>query len=732
MLKFRLLLAFFLVLVTCCRSGGSAGFARYAGEGAAGENGYITFYSQGLKLRAKTQQPGKLRAFLLAAMATPDLALACAAWDCAAPTLKTLSSAQRSPLFGYALWHLADLATQQNHSGEALDLLALVDGDLPQPFGRKISLLRGRLLQLTHAPAADAARHWQRHAEKFADAESLYLAANGLDQAGEKKAAQELAWRALEKPEADFPFAQSGILLRNLLGQGVYAAGDDRQRIRLMEALRVAKDRQTALRLYQKLASAKFSDEDKLLFTQYSARLLAEKGDFAALAKIVAAAGAEFFSEANEKPALDICERLLKKKQFGLVAALYPKNPPTKAGLQCRLRQAQRSSDYSPAARALAAQYLTDFDAESTLAERIFLRSCLPVGKHGRGRVDADCLEELRRTTQGKPTGAGARYFLARHYDAAGATEHVRTLLSEIAANYSDDYYFYRLTERPLKAQKVWAAEFSANNTREGKLLAALLTTDLFRAKDLGENPQLAGLMGEVTKLGGDLDHNRRMALLLLAADSRDEMRELLRGEEKPQIYKTLIALGVVAQKSDIALYGVKQFIRDRKLRPFLFEVPGQLRELLYPTTYSATIEKYAAKNRLEVAEVLALIRQESQFFPGALSIANAQGLMQILPATAKLVAVREGMTHYNLLKAEDNIRLGTGFMRDIKDFYAADFTGLAIAYNAGPGRLKQWKKKYSEDDDIFVEEIPFQETYHYVRVLLADRARYRVLLENK
>jgi soluble lytic murein transglycosylase-like protein len=68
--------------------------------------------------------------------------------------------------------------------------------------------------------------------------------------------------------------------------------------------------------------------------------------------------------------------------------------------------------------------------------------------------------------------------------------------------------------------------------------------------------------------------------------------------------------------------------------------------------------------------------------------------------------------------------------MRDIKDNYTADYVGLAIAYNAGPGRYTQWKKKLSSDDDIFIEEIPFQETYQYVRILLVDRAKYRVLMK--
>lgn len=720
-----------LTLVCHCRSSGSADLARYAGTGAAGENGYLTFYAQGQKLSARTQATGKLRAYLLAAMRESDRKLACSAWQCVAPTLAAIRGADRSPLYSYAVFHLAAFAEQQNHPHEALEILAHL-GETPQPLARRVSLLQGRLLLLTGVAAPARAAHWQKHAEKFPDAESLYFAAHGLDMAGDKGGAEVLAWRTLEKPEADFPFAQSGLLLRNLLGQTMYVRPPAAQRIRLMEALRVAKDRASAVKLWQHLADEQLAGKEQFLFTHYSARLLADKGEFAELARTVAAAGAELLAAENEKAALNICERLLKKKQFAVVQRLYPVEPATRAAYQCRLRLAQRSSDYSPAARALAARYLTEFDPESTLAERIFLRSCLPgVGTHHE-RWDIACLEELRAVTMQKNSGAGARYFLARHYDGAGETVKVRQLLTELAQNYSDDYYFFRLLERPLAVQKQWAADYRSDGTRTGYLLEVLLTGDVARARALPEMAELRTLESEIAKWSGRLDDNRRLALLLLAADSRDEMRELLRAEERPDIHKLLAALGLLAQKPDISLYGAKMLVRDAKLRPFLFEIPPHLRGMLYPQAYGAHVETQAKKNRLESAEVFALIRQESQFFAGAVSVANAQGLMQVLPSTASLLAAKEGFTDYDLLNPQDNIRLGTAFMRDIRSAYAADFTALAIAYNAGPGRLLQWRKKYSADDDIFVEEIPFQETYHYVRVLLADRARYRALLSEK
>ncbi len=729
MQKLRLLFLFCALCFACRKSSAnSEALARYAKINATDSNSFIAFYAQGLKLSARTQAAGKMRAYFLSAMLSPDLNNPCAAWDCIVSGMQAIDTKQRSPLYGYALYHLADFATGQGSYAEAAALLATA-ASMPPALERKTSLLRGRVLQFLQSP--EVAAHFRRHAEKFTDAESLYFSAAALERAGDKQAALELALRVLDKPEADSPFSLSGVLVRNILGQRVYAMENTVARIRLMEALRIAKDRASALKLFQSVLKQKLSNAESLLFMHYGARLLIDRNDFISVKNIFTVNARDFLADGNDKAALDICERLLKKKQYALAEMLYAVNPPTKARLQCQLRSAQRSGKVHSGVQKIASTYITDFDGESTLAERIFLRTCLPASKAATGSFSAACLEDLRSVTRGKPTGAGARYFLARHYDATGEKDKAFELIREIAAGYADDFYFYRLIEKPLSVQKERAPGFRAGNSREEKLTDALLSADIGRARDIAPLGALVDLGKDVHKVLQNLDELRQVALLLFAADSRDEARELMRGDEKVNVYKNLIALGVAAGKSDIALFGVKQWIREKKLRPFLFEIPAGLRDLLYPTTYSAHVQKYAAQSGIEVAEVYALIRQESQFFPGAVSIAKAQGLMQLLPSTAKLVAQKLGMKKYDLLKAEDNIRLGIGFMRDIKDSYTADYVGLAIAYNAGPGRFMQWKKKLSADEDIFVEEIPFQETYQYVRVLLADRAKYRALLQS-
>lgn len=718
-------------LLVCCgpRSAQEDLLATYAGIGSAKGSSYLTEYARAQKLKAPAEKQARQQAYLASAFRETGKTPTCSDANCIETSISALGASDRSKLFDYAVFHLADGALRDNQIADALGILRHLS-DPPESLQRKTSLLKGRLLQLS-GQAAEAAQHFRQHLEKFKDGESLYLAADAFDRADDKRTALATAIMGLEHPEADFAFAQNGLHIRNLLGQAIYTQNPVAVRIRLMEALRVAKDKASAAKLFQSLVGIQHGDSDLRLFVHYGARLMLDKGDARAAKLLLASAGAGFFEDENEKAALDVCERLIKKKQFALVRQFFSTAPDTKTKLQCQLRLAQRSSDYSVAMRRLAGGYIASFDAESTLAERIYLRSCLPDRSQHRSEVDIACLEELRRITAGKSLGAGARYFLARHFDAAGDADSVKMLLTEIATQYADDYYFYRLIENPLVLQKQIAAGLAAGGDRATLLTSALFHADLALARNIEVTGAFTSFAARTLKRQKKLDGALVTAALLFAADSRDEARELLRNPEKLLVYENLVVVGQVAGKSDIALFGVKQWLREQKLRPFIYEIPLEMRQLLYPMTYTAHVEKYAAKNRIEVSEVMALIRQESQFFAGAISRANALGLMQLLPSTAKLVASKEGLARYNLLQPEDNIRLGTAFMRDIKDHYSADFVGLAIAYNAGPGRYVQWKKKLDGDEAVFVEQIPFQETYHYVRVLLSDRAKYRALLKN-
>jgi len=160
-------------------------------------------------------------------------------------------------------------------------------------------------------------------------------------------------------------------------------------------------------------------------------------------------------------------------------------------------------------------------------------------------------------------------------------------------------------------------------------------------------------------------------------------------------------------------------------------ELPKSYWEALFPKPYWDDLRRYSEQNSLDPYLVASLIRQESEFNPGAISRANAVGLMQLLPSTAKKVAKDEKVKNFNanqLLSPNMNMQLGTRYFRGMVDKFGAFEYALA-AYNAGDDRVKDWlgQGKY-RDPQEFVESIPFTETREYVQAIMRNANVYRQL----
>ncbi len=149
-----------------------------------------------------------------------------------------------------------------------------------------------------------------------------------------------------------------------------------------------------------------------------------------------------------------------------------------------------------------------------------------------------------------------------------------------------------------------------------------------------------------------------------------------------------------------------------------------------YPRAYSELVSRNAALNGLSEGLVYALIRAESGFAPAIKSSAGAIGLMQMMPATARLTAREKGeFNPLSLTVPEVNIRLGTKHLRDLMKEYDGDVVYVAAAYNAGSGALERWRKSLKMlKKDEFIESIPYQETREYVKKVYASSATYRQL----
>jgi soluble lytic murein transglycosylase len=153
---------------------------------------------------------------------------------------------------------------------------------------------------------------------------------------------------------------------------------------------------------------------------------------------------------------------------------------------------------------------------------------------------------------------------------------------------------------------------------------------------------------------------------------------------------------------------------------------------VLFPVNYWPLIQQYSAERQLDPYIIAALIAQESTFTADAKSSANAYGLMQLLPSTARPYAKALHLTKRFsvglLTTAEANIRLGTAYFADlIKQFGSAHYA--LATYNAGPHRVARWiSERPGIERDEFIDDIPFPETQNYVKRILGTAEDYRRL----
>jgi soluble lytic murein transglycosylase len=152
---------------------------------------------------------------------------------------------------------------------------------------------------------------------------------------------------------------------------------------------------------------------------------------------------------------------------------------------------------------------------------------------------------------------------------------------------------------------------------------------------------------------------------------------------------------------------------------------------LRFPAPYRETLQGRLREHGLEEAWVYGLMRQESRFATQAKSNVGAAGLMQIMPATAKWVARQMGMRDYRKALIHDtevNLKLGTYYMKNVLSSFDNNAAMASAAYNAGPGRARQWRGDKPLEGAIYAETIPFDETRDYVKKVMSNTVYYSKL----
>jgi len=153
---------------------------------------------------------------------------------------------------------------------------------------------------------------------------------------------------------------------------------------------------------------------------------------------------------------------------------------------------------------------------------------------------------------------------------------------------------------------------------------------------------------------------------------------------------------------------------------------------LYYPYGFKEIVQKYSSQYNIDPLFILAVIRQESNFMPDAISYAGAQGLMQIMPSTGEGIARQIGVSNYNVNMLTDpdiNIRMGAFYLRQQLDNFGQNKFYCLGAYNGGPGRMSDWvSKRGNMDIDEFIESISYEQSREYIKKVMGNYYFYQML----
>ncbi|MGB5012809.1 MAG: lytic transglycosylase domain-containing protein, partial [Pyrinomonadaceae bacterium] len=331
--------------------------------------------------------------------------------------------------------------------------------------------------------------------------------------------------------------------------------------------------------------------------------------------------------------------------------------------------------------------------------------------------------EHLARYSGKDTTNRGiAGYWAARDSERAGKTAEACALYDGVAYRYSANWYGYlaigRLTT--MKAQGKCASTVPPNDTIASavanlKIVTVAAETSTAKELDRVEKSDELSIIGLFDWAISELTEAKK------TAGNSPKVNLALARHYRWKGDNTAAFLALKGSYPDYA-------------QMFPEEMGREEWAIFYPLTHWNEIKYWSGERRLDPYEVAGMIRQESVFMPAAKSPANAHGLMQLLVPTAqsmakKYVSKTSMVTASSLYQAPFNIELGTAYFRDQLDkFGRIEF--VAMAYNAGPGRVPQWRALLPPDMDDFVEAIPFKETRLYVQGIIRNTAQYRRLYD--
>jgi len=300
-----------------------------------------------------------------------------------------------------------------------------------------------------------------------------------------------------------------------------------------------------------------------------------------------------------------------------------------------------------------------------------------------------------------------AEYWEARSFEHAGQTVRARALYQQIIDREPTDYY------------AAWAEQRLAGTSNPPPLGAG---ADLAVA-DAPPSPIDAGPPPATERF--HLQRSDELRAAGVASLARGELAAVDRSHRHdPPVMRYLLHAYPTVDGWAAAMRLLHRLGDDADLDA------SQRERLLYPLAFWANVSHDARAAAVDPLLVVALMRQESLFDPEARSSANAYGLMQLLPSTARRVARSDhAIDGTALMEPELNIQLGTTYLGTLLARFGGDALKAVAAYNGGEAAVEKWQRRFPDlDADEFVESISYRETRDYVKRVISNYRKYRQL----
>jgi soluble lytic murein transglycosylase len=358
---------------------------------------------------------------------------------------------------------------------------------------------------------------------------------------------------------------------------------------------------------------------------------------------------------------------------------------------------------------ALYDQALAEKGTAANFLERVRWYKAWSLRKLNKHEIAAAELKTLREKTESDYDRARYSYWYARTLSQLGDTKEAAVILKELIKSDSLNYYSFlahRELGEPLPAKTI------------DRDVANLTGKDVTVPRDL-RNIINTGYMEWLIALKETE----------ISEDYLSQISKDYKNSKSKDVDSLQVLLEYYARSGNYQTLFSQLYSYDSETRKAIID---NRIDLLYPRPYPEYVADAALRFGISSEFIYSIMRQESSFNPQARSHMDAFGLMQILPKVAEAAAQQIAVAYQtpeDLYEPSINIPLGSSHLRELWDRYNGDLVLAAASYNASEKAIQGWlKTRYRGDTVEFIEDIPYDETRDYVKLVLRNMLAYRSL----